>query len=147
MGRQCSPAAAVRAASAPLSSSGLALLIVQSRPEALPKEKRLAKRREFLRVYETGRKIFSRYCVLFFAANHLPHSRVGVTATKKVGKANVRNRLKRWSREIYRRQRAPLAIDQKTVDVVINVKPGAASAEFGDYQSDLERALRKIAEA
>ena len=147
MGRQCCPAAAVRAASAPLSSCGLALPIVQSRLEALPKEKRLAKRREFLRVYETGRKIFSRYCVLFFAANQLPHSRVGVTTTKKVGKANVRNRLKRWTREIYRRQREPLAIDRKTVDVVINVKPSAADADFGDYQTDLERALRKIAEA
>ena len=119
---------------------------MQSRPEALPKEKRLAKRREFLHVYETGRKIFSRYCVLFIAANQLPHSRIGVTATKKVGKANVRNKLKRWTREVYRRQREPLAIDRIAVDVVINVKPNAATADFRDYSSDLERALRKIAQ-
>jgi ribonuclease P protein component len=120
---------------------------VQSRrPEALPKEKRLAKRREFLHVYETGRKIFSRYCVIFFAANHLPHSRVGVTTTKKVGKANVRNKLKRWTREIYRHQRGPLDIDTSAVDVVINVKPNAAAADFSDYSSDLEHALRKISQ-
>jgi ribonuclease P protein component len=118
---------------------------VQPRPEALPKEKRLAKRREFLHVYETGRKLFTRYCVLFFAANDLPHSRVGVTATKKLGKANVRNRLKRWTREIYRRQREPLGLDRNALDVVINVKPNAAEANFRDYSSDLERALRKIA--
>jgi ribonuclease P protein component len=118
---------------------------VHSRAEALPKAKRLAKRREFLHVYETGRKVFSRYCVLFFAANDLPFSRVGVTATKKLGKANVRNRLKRWSREVYRRQREPLGIDQGSLDVVINVKPNAADADFRDYSSDLERALRKIA--
>jgi ribonuclease P protein component len=117
---------------------------VQSRPEALPKEKRLAKRREFLRVYDTGRKVFSRYCVLFFAANQLPFSRFGVTATKKVGKANVRNRLKRWTREIYRRQRGPLGIDQHAVDLVINVKPNAATATFSEYSGDVERALRKI---
>ncbi len=120
---------------------------MQSRPEALPKEKRLAKRREFLHVYETGRKIFSRYCVVFFAANHLPYSRVGVTATKKVGKANVRNRLKRWTREIYRHHREPLGLDEHALDLVINVKPNAATAVFRDYSSDLERALRKIAEA
>lgn len=120
--------------------------IVQSRPEALPKEKRLAKRREFLHVYETGRKIFSRYCVIFIAANQRPYSRVGVTATKKVGKANVRNKLKRWTREIYRRQRQPLDIDRSAVDVVINVKPNAATADFREYSDDLERALRKIAQ-
>ena len=118
---------------------------MQSRPQALPKEKRLAKRREFLHVYETGRKLFSRYCVLFFAANDLPYSRVGVTATKKLGKANVRNRVKRWTREIYRRQREPLGLDRNALDVVINVKPNAAEANFRDFSGDLERALHKIA--
>ena len=70
-----------------------------------------------------------------------------MTTTKKVGKANVRNRLKRWTREIYRHQREPLEIDQSAVDVVINVKPNAAAADFTEYSSDLERALRKIAQA
>jgi len=115
------------------------------RPEALPKERRLAKRREYLRVYEAGRKLFSRYCVIFFAANDLPHSRIGVTATKKVGKANVRNRLKRWTRETYRCQRAPLDLDTKSLDIVVNVKPNAAAAAFRDYRHDLERVLRRAA--
>lgn len=114
--------------------------------EALPKEKRLAKRREFLRVYESGRKIFSRYTVLFFAANDLPCSRIGITATKKLGNANVRNRLKRWTREVYRRQRHPLAIDERSLDLVVNVKPNAADATFDDYSDDLVRVLRRAAD-
>jgi len=112
--------------------------------EALPKEKRLAKRREFLRVYEAGRKLFSRYSVLFFAANGLPYSRIGITATKKSGKANVRNRLKRWTRETYRRQRAPLGIDARALDVVVNIKPNAAQAAWPDFSLDLQRALRRV---
>jgi ribonuclease P protein component len=112
--------------------------------EALPKEKRLAKRREFLRVYEAGRKLFSRYSVLFFAANGLPYSRVGITATKKSGKANVRNRLKRWTREVYRRQRGPLGIDSRSLDVVVNVKPNAVQASWSDYSVDLQRALQRV---
>lgn len=112
--------------------------------EALPKEKRLAKRREFLRVYEAGRKLFSRYSVLFYAANDLPYSRIGITATKKSGKANVRNRLKRWTREVYRRQRGPLDIDSRSLDVVVNVKPNAVQASWGDYSLDLQRALKRV---
>jgi ribonuclease P protein component len=112
--------------------------------EALPKEKRLAKRREYLRVYEAGRKLFSRYSVLFYAANDLPYSRIGITATKKSGKANVRNRLKRWTREVYRRQRGPLDIDSRSLDVVVNVKPNAVQASFGDYSLDLQRALKRV---
>jgi ribonuclease P protein component len=113
--------------------------------EALPKAKRLAKRREFLRVYETGRKNFSRFTVVFVAPNGLAHSRVGVTVTRKVGKANVRNRLKRWVREIYRRQREPLALDARTVDFVVNLKPNAVTASYRDFNQDLSRLLRRIA--
>jgi ribonuclease P protein component len=111
---------------------------------ALPKPKRLAKRREFLHVYEQGRKLFSRYSVVFFARNDLPHSRIGITATKKLGKANVRNRLKRWTREVYRRQREPLGLDNHPLDVVVNVKPNAAEASYLDYRQDLEKVLRRV---
>ncbi|HKO55606.1 MAG TPA: ribonuclease P protein component [Thermoanaerobaculia bacterium] len=113
-------------------------------PQGLPKEKRLAKRREFLRVYETGRKLFSRYTVLFFAPNGLPHSRIGITATKKAGKANVRNRLKRWTRETYRRQREPLGLDRLSMDFVVNVKPNAAVASFREYSQDLQKVLQRV---
>jgi ribonuclease P protein component len=115
--------------------------------QALPKEKRLAKRREYLRVYETGQKLFSRFAVLFFAGNGLPYSRIGITTTKKVGKANVRNRLKRWTREVYRRQREPLGLDTRSLDVVVNVKPNAADATFPDYSRDLEKVLRRVVTA
>lgn len=114
------------------------------RSEALPKSRRLAKRPEFVKVYETGRKHFSRYAVLFFAGNGLQNSRVGITVTKKVGKANIRNRLKRWTREVYRRQREPLGLDAQPLDIVVNVKPAAVESTFLDYSRDLTRALERV---
>ena len=151
MDRRCSRAVAARVASVSASEPRTFPVEQQveagARSEALPKEKRLAKRREFLRVYETGRKLFSRYCVLFFAANDVPHSRIGITATKKLGKANVRNRLKRWTREVYRRQREPLGLDRHPLDFVVNVKPNAADADYLDFRRDLERVLQRAAAA
>lgn len=97
-------------------------------------------------MYETGRKVFSRYAVLFYAANQLSFSRVGITATKKLGKANVRNRLKRWSREVYRHERDPLRLDDCALDLVINIKPNAAGITFADYRRDLLRALTRVTE-
>ena len=146
MGRRSFPAGAVRGVSAsPFRPLVAEHAVAPPRSEALPKEKRLAKRREFLRVYETGRKIFSRYSVLFFAANDLPYSRIGITATKKLGKATLRNRLKRWTREVYRRERDPLGLDARSLDLVVNVKPNAAGASWIDYRDDLQRALRRVA--
>jgi ribonuclease P protein component len=114
------------------------------RSEALPKSRRLAKRPEFVKVYETGRKHFSRYAVLFFAGNGLQNSRIGITVTKKVGKANIRNRLKRWTREVYRRQREPLGLDARALDIVVNVKPAAVDSTFVDYSRDLTKALERV---
>jgi ribonuclease P protein component len=146
MDRRFFPAAAGRAVSASPSDTHVAgRADAPPRSEALPKEKRLAKRREFLRVYEKGRKIFSRYSVLFFAANDLPYSRIGVTATKKLGKAHLRNKLKRWTREIYRHERFSLDIDSRSLDLVVNVKPNAADATFREYSDDLVRGLRRVA--
>ena len=146
MGRRFSPAAGGRAVSASQSDARVAERAdAPPRSEALPKQKRLAKRREFLRVYENGRKIFSRFSVLFFAANDLPYSRIGVTATKKLGKAHLRNKLKRWTREIYRHERHALGIDARSLDLVVNVKNNARDASFREYSDDLVRSLRRVA--
>lgn len=147
MARQFFPAVAVRAASAFRSKppSVVSPADAVAAPQALPKQKRLAKRREFLRVYEKGRKLSARFSVLFVAANELPYSRLGITATKKLGKATVRNKLKRWTREIYRKQRVPLGLDSRSVDVVVNVKVNAAEVSFVDYTRDLTRALERVA--
>lgn len=114
------------------------------RSEALPKQRRLAKRPQFVRVYDTGRKQFSRYAVLFFAGNDLQNSRIGITVTKKVGKAHIRNRLKRWTREVYRKQREPLGLDAQALDIVVNVKHGAVGATFDEYNRDLTRVLARV---
>jgi ribonuclease P protein component len=113
--------------------------------ESLPKEKRLAKRREFLRVYETGRKQFSRFAVLFFAPNGLSYSRIGITATRKIGKANVRNRLKRWTREVYRRGREPIGLDRHSLDLVVNLKGNATQASYQEFAQDLTKVLQRVA--
>lgn len=114
------------------------------RSEALAKQHRLAKRHEFVHVYDTGLKLVSRYAVLFFARNELPYSRIGITATKKLGKAHDRNRLKRWTRETYRRAREPLALDARSLDIVVNVKPNAADSTFQEYSRDLLRVLERV---
>lgn len=149
MVRRCCRAGAAKVASGSPSSArpveGSAAAGRES--QALPRPKRLAKRRDFLRVYETGRKHFSRYSVLFFASNDLSHSRLGVTATKKLGKANVRNRLKRWTREVYRRRREPLGLDARRIDIVVNVKPNASEVTFREFSDDLGRALQRVAES
>ncbi len=111
--------------------------------ESLPRNQRIQKRRDFLRAYEEGLKSFGRYVVLFTLPNELGHPRVGVTVTRKLGRAVARNRAKRWVREIFRRNRARIGADETSLDLVVNVKPSAADATYLEFAADFERALRK----
>jgi len=88
-----------------------------------PKEARLAKRAEFLRVYEQGRRIEGRYMTAFVMPNSSKIHRVGITATKKgIGKAHDRNRAKRLLRESFRLSRAELDDLGIKYDWVLNAR-------------------------
>ena len=88
-----------------------------------PKEARLRKRAEFLRVYEQGTRIEGRYITVFILPNRLERHRVGITATKKaIGKAHDRNRAKRLLRETFRLSRIELAGVERKYDWVLNAR-------------------------
>ena len=55
----------------------------------------------FQRLYRTSGQA-NGYLVLYARRNRTATNRVGITVSKKLGKANVRNRIRRRLREIYR---------------------------------------------
>ncbi len=114
--------------------------------ESLPRSHKIQKRRDFLRTYEVGDKSFGRFVVVFTVANELGHPRLGVTVTKKLGKATARNRAKRWVREVYRTNRGTV-IGDRSVDIVVNVKPVTRDATFAVFSSDLVRTLKRAVTA
>ena len=55
----------------------------------------------FQRLYRTSGQA-NGYLVLYARRNRTATNRVGITVSKKLGKANVRNRIRRRLREVYR---------------------------------------------
>ncbi len=117
-----------------------------ARAEAFPREVRIAARRDFARTYETGRKLHGRLVVVF-ARPRGGAGRLGITATRKVGNAVVRNRARRRVREVYRRWRRgqPLA---RGLDIVVNVTARSARAPYAELAAELGALLdRAVATA
>lgn len=113
---------------------------------SLPKEARLLKRAEFLRVYDKGVRIEGRFMTVFILASERPLHRVGITATKKaIGKAHDRNRAKRLLRESFRLCRVELAAVEQRYDWVLNARRSLLQVKLEKPLAEFEQIVRKIA--
>jgi ribonuclease P protein component len=70
-----------------------------------PKKDRILKRYEFLEFYASGKAVHSPGFILVYKSGLSGGSRIGITVSRKVGNAVVRNRIKRRVREYYRLHR------------------------------------------
>jgi ribonuclease P protein component len=83
-------------------------------PHAMPRQRRIRKRRDFLATQGAGSRIALASCILLLRARGDDGpARVGVTVTRKFGGAVARNRAKRVVREAFRRtpELVPKGID------------------------------------
>ncbi|MEX1364595.1 MAG: ribonuclease P protein component [Nannocystaceae bacterium] len=125
------------------------------KPEGFPRRLRLRRRREFLRVQRGGRKVHTRFFLVFVAptpraiaaaqpgrdGSELPGARLGVTVTRKVGKAVLRNRIKRLVREAYRRERTSLPTG---LDMVWVAKRDAVDSTFPAVLADMRQVADRL---
>ncbi|MBN2431858.1 MAG: ribonuclease P protein component [Acidobacteria bacterium] len=106
---------------------------------------RLQRRSDFQEIYKNGRSLETRFFVLYYRQNAYSCHRLGITASRKIGSAVTRNRVKRLFREIFRRNR-PLG--PVFLDIVINARKIAASATYSDlehvYRAAVVQIIRKI---
>lgn len=110
--------------------------------ESLPRASRLCRREDFRRCYQKGRRSYGSHLTLYFVDNRCDRSRIGLTVSRKVGRAVVRVKLKRRFREIYRRW--PQRKDLPPWDLVVHAKPSAATATFQELERELQQGLVRV---
>jgi len=109
-------------------------------------ERRVRKRPEFLDLTARGVRVATAHFVLLAAkqASDPRPSRLGITASRRVGNAVVRNRLKRLAREAFRALAGVLPVGHDLL--VICRQPGDLSAQqvIQEWDRALPRLLKLI---
>lgn len=75
------------------------------RRNSFAKTDRILKRSRFIELSKRGKRVNNRYFIVIYAENFIQNCRLGITVSKKVGKAAKRNKIKRFSREFFRLNR------------------------------------------
>ena len=126
------------------------------RDESFPKRCRILRRGEFLRIQGQGHRVHGKRLVFQFLPASGRESRVGITVSKKVGNAVVRNRIKRWIREAFRRHpelrprrgdRSHRGEPERAYDLVITAKRDATDFAWQPIHDEIVSVLgRYLAE-
>ena len=105
---------------------------------------RLTDSSEFERVYRQGVAYRGKLFSVHAFPNESGTARLGLSVSKKVGNAVVRNGLRRRLREVFKASRAD---SEGGLDLVVSARPAAAEAGFDGLQEEFARALRKLGAA
>jgi ribonuclease P protein component len=101
---------------------------------------RLRRSVEFQQVIRRGRRVAGAAFVVVCAPRKPAPAeqpiRLGITVSRKVGNAVVRNRVKRRIREWFRAQREPLGAG---VDLVVIGRAAAAGLEYSNFAAELSK--------
>lgn len=113
-----------------------------------PRARRLRKRREFLRVQGSGRRVSGKLFQFFVLGRNenapprlAAEARFGITVTRKVGNAVIRNRIKRIVREGCRHLGAQFA---PGTDIVVLARPGAERLPAAAFRAELSELARRL---
>jgi ribonuclease P protein component len=108
--------------------------------ESFPQSLRIRERADFDRAMRDGRVAADGCLVIHARPNARPHTRLGLSLSRRVGDAPLRNRWKRVIREAFRRNRRDLP---PGLDLVVRPRKGATCA-FDQVQESLRRLARQL---
>jgi len=105
----------------------------------MKKEYRVKKSQDFDNIIRKKQSFANRQFVIYYQENKLDHMRLGISVSKKLGKAHERNRLKRYVRESFKTRKDFL----KNYDIIIIVRPGAKGLSFLEFGSSIDQVLKR----
>ena len=97
-----------------------------------------------MKVYKLGKTASNKFFAVYMHRNDKSRTRLGLSIGKKVGKAVVRNKLRRWIKEYFRLNKHLLP----SADIVVAARSPAkelvSAGKYGDTEKNLTSLIEQL---
>lgn len=105
----------------------------------LKKALRITKNEEFQRLLNNRKYVSVASFALYYDKRKKDHARYGISVGKKLGKAVVRNKIKRQVRMMISE-----LVEDELFDLIVMVRAGYMNQDYQTNKKDLENTLNKV---
>ena len=100
----------------------------------MKKEYRVKRSQDFDNIIRKKQSFANRQFVIYYQKNNLDHMRLGISVSKKLGKA-----FERYIRESFKTRKELV----KSYDIIVIVRPGAKDMPFLEFGNSIDHVLKR----
>ena len=101
---------------------------------------RLKKNRQFQYIFKKGERVHSKNFNLFYVKSRYKTYKIGYSISKKEGKANKRNLLRRRIKEVIRKNNLP----KPNYNYILQARVGACGLDYQEIEKQLIELFSKV---
>ena len=106
----------------------------------MKKEYRVKKNEDFSRIIKRKQSMANRTFIIYYLKNDIGHARIGISVSKKLGKAVIRNKIKRQVRMIIKET---INLDDN-YDYIVIIRNKYLDLDFNSNLNELKYLYKKI---
>jgi len=106
----------------------------------MKKSYRIKKNEDFQRIFQEGKSVANRQFIVYKLENsEIPHFRIGLSVSKKIGNAVMRNRIKRLIRQVFHELESQI---NPNYDYIIIARKPVAEMDYKEVKKSLIHVLK-----
>lgn len=106
----------------------------------MKKEYRVKKSTDFDTIIKKRKSFANRQFIVYYDKNDFEHMRLGISVSKRLGKAHKRNEIKRYIREVFKTRKDSV----KNYDLIVIARDSIVDKSLAEYEKSIDHILKKV---
>lgn len=103
------------------------------------KQYRIKKEKDIAQMFKQGKSCANRHFIIYRLSKQQSHFRLGLSVSKKLGNAVVRNKVKRYIREVFNQLEDDILNEY---DIMVIARQGVEQYDFVPFKKSLKHGLK-----